>query len=163
MLPDSISEEKSKIDWKMEDLQAGPFWCRLFWGCILSSLHQNGPVVDLPFFDHFLNFSLEMESGNISPPLIEFQLKNSKFFKNFDHSNVHTTLSYLLLKIKILIPVKIIGLRSHLKVFTGIKKKNTKKIFWCRRKFVFRAFLKTFFPPSNFTNDLTFDHVIEIA
>ena len=32
MLPDSIFEEKLKIDRKMEDLQAGPFWCRLFWG-----------------------------------------------------------------------------------------------------------------------------------
>ena len=29
MLPDSISEEKIEIDWKMEDLQAGLFWCRL--------------------------------------------------------------------------------------------------------------------------------------
>ena len=29
MLPDSISEEKLEIDWKMEDLQAGAFWCRL--------------------------------------------------------------------------------------------------------------------------------------
>ena len=29
MYPNSISEEKLEIDWKMEDLQAGPFWCRL--------------------------------------------------------------------------------------------------------------------------------------
>ena len=29
MLPDSISEEKLEIDWKMEDLQARLFWCRL--------------------------------------------------------------------------------------------------------------------------------------
>ena len=29
MLPDSISEEKLKIDRKMEELKAGPFWCRL--------------------------------------------------------------------------------------------------------------------------------------
>ena len=28
MLPDSISEEKIDIDWKMEDLQAGTFWYR---------------------------------------------------------------------------------------------------------------------------------------
>ena len=32
MLPDSISEEKLEIGWKMEDIQAGPFWCRLFSG-----------------------------------------------------------------------------------------------------------------------------------
>ena len=31
MLPDSISEENLEIDCKMEDLQAGPFWCRLLW------------------------------------------------------------------------------------------------------------------------------------
>ena len=39
-------------------------------------------------------------------------------------------MSYLLLKTKILIPVKVIGLRSHLKVFTGIKKKNDPKNFF---------------------------------
>ena len=32
MLPDSISEEKFKIDWKMEDIQAEPLWSRLFSG-----------------------------------------------------------------------------------------------------------------------------------
>ena len=32
MLSDSISEEKLGIDWKMEDLQDGAFWYRLFCG-----------------------------------------------------------------------------------------------------------------------------------
>ena len=81
MLPDSISEKKLKIDWKIEDLWAGSFWCRLHWG-----LEQPAPewprFVDLPFFNHFLNFSSEMESGNISPPLIKCQLRNSKILKN---------------------------------------------------------------------------------
>ena len=31
VLPDSIPEEKLKIDWKMEDLQARTFWRMLFW------------------------------------------------------------------------------------------------------------------------------------
>ena len=28
-LPDSIFDENLKIDWKTEELQAGPFWVRL--------------------------------------------------------------------------------------------------------------------------------------
>ena len=44
MLPDSISEEKLKIDLEMEDLQAGPFWYRLLMTpehrmCLPSSMH----------------------------------------------------------------------------------------------------------------------------
>ena len=42
----------------------------------------------------------------------------------------HCTMNFQLTKIKILIPVKIIDLRSYLKVFTGIKKKKcTQKFF----------------------------------
>ena len=40
-----------------------------------------GHLVDLPFFNQFLNFSSEMESGNISPLLINCQLRNSKILK----------------------------------------------------------------------------------
>ena len=63
MLPDSISEEKLKIDWKMEDLQAGLFWCRLL-------MTPEQPAPEWPGFQSIFNFSSEMELGNISLPLI---------------------------------------------------------------------------------------------
>ena len=54
-----------------------------------------------------------------------FVLKTNSFMLLGSNTlSTGATLSYLLLKIKILIPVKIIGLRSRLKVFTGIKKKK---------------------------------------
>ena len=73
MLPDSISEEKLKINLEMEELQAGPFWCRL---------HQNNAACRSSIIRSIFVFSSEMESGNISPPLIKCQLKNSKILKN---------------------------------------------------------------------------------
>ena len=59
MLPDSLSEEKLKIDWKMEDLQAGPFW---FCSVIVSNLHRNSPSCRASIFQLIFNFSSEMES-----------------------------------------------------------------------------------------------------
>ena len=53
-------------------------------GCseVISSLHQNGPACRSSIFQSISIFSSEMESGNISPPLIVCQLQNSKFVKN---------------------------------------------------------------------------------
>ena len=81
VLPNSISEEKLKIDWKMEDLQADAILVQVALGS-RSSLHQNGPACRSSIFQSISNFSSEMESGNISPPLIACQLRNSKFLKN---------------------------------------------------------------------------------
>ena len=75
MLPDSISEEKLEIDWKMEDLQAAPSGAGCLWP-------QNSPACRSFMFQPILNFSSEMESGNFSPPLIRCQLWNSKILKN---------------------------------------------------------------------------------
>ena len=47
-----------------------------------SSLHQNGLACRSSIFQSIFNFSSEMESGNISPPLIKCQLRNSKILKN---------------------------------------------------------------------------------
>ena len=64
MLPDSISDDKLKIDCKMEGLQAGSFWC------IAYQYRQ-----------------CRMESGNISKPLIlNTKFKNSR---KIDHSKIY--------------------------------------------------------------------------
>ena len=56
MLPDSISEEKLKIDLKMDYLQAGPFWCRLINYDPRTACTRTAQLVDLPFFNRFLIF-----------------------------------------------------------------------------------------------------------
>ena len=67
-------------------------------------------------------------------------------------------------KNKIPILAKIVDLGSYLKVFTGIKKKKLKKkFFYVGENLSFGHFSKKkFFCHSNFTNDLTFDHVLEM-
>ena len=53
-------------------------------GCsrVQSSLHQNGLTCRSSIFQSIFNFSSEMESGNISLPLITCQSQNSKILKN---------------------------------------------------------------------------------
>ena len=56
MLPDSISEEKFEIDCKMEDLQAGLFWCRLLTYDPRTACTRTAQLVELPFFNKFQIF-----------------------------------------------------------------------------------------------------------
>ena len=60
-------------------------------GCsgVQSSLHQNGLACRSYIFTPILNFSSEMESDNISLPLIACQERESKIFK------ILITLTYL--------------------------------------------------------------------
>ena len=71
-LSDSISEEKLKLDWKKEKSTS--------WSILVQA--ACGPNYRSSIFHSILNFSSEMESGNISPPLIACKLQNSKILKN---------------------------------------------------------------------------------
>ena len=81
MLPDSFSAENLKIDWKMKIYKLGHFGA----GCsgVIRCLQQNGLAWRSSIFQLIFNFSSEMESDNVSPPLIKYHLQNSKILKHF--------------------------------------------------------------------------------
>ena len=66
--------EKWKV-YKLGHSGAGCLWPQ-------NSLHQYSPACRSSIFQSISKFSSEMESGNMSPPLIACQLQNSKFLKN---------------------------------------------------------------------------------
>ena len=66
MLPDSISEEKLKIDWKMEYLQTG---------------HS-----DLPFFNQFLIFLQKWSQATSAHLSLNAIYEIQNFFQKLDHS-----------------------------------------------------------------------------
>ena len=105
MLPDSISEEKLEIDWKMEDLQAGPFWCRLL-------ICRMAYLVDLPFFNQFL-FFLQKWSQATSAHL---SLRASYKIQNFSKTR---SLYYILQ-----------NWWTQLKIFYNLKIKNIAQGWW---------------------------------